>query len=231
MLPNGPDVENVVFVGGLGENMKPGSVLIDMSSINPSTSVKIAKALAERGVDMLDAPVSGGQPGAEAGTLSFMVGGKQEIFDKNASLMRCMGTSVVHCGDIGTGNTTKLANQIIVAVNIAAVSEAFMLAKRAGVDPEQVFQAIKGGLAGSAVMNAKVPMILSGNKTPGFKLGLHIKDLNNAIDAGHTFGSPMLLSSMVMEMMRQMDTDGLTDCDHSVISKFYEKLTGVEFSG
>ena len=177
MLPNSPHVKAAVLgENGVLEGAKPGLVLIDMSSIAPLASQEIAAAVAKKGVEMLDAPVSGGEPKAIDGSLSIMVGGKKELFDRSTELLSKMGKSVVLCGDVGAGNTTKLANQIIVALNIAAVSEAFVLATKAGVDPELVFNAIRGGLAGSTVMEAKAPMIMAGNFKPGFKIDLHIKD-------------------------------------------------------
>lgn len=191
MVPNSPQVKAVMLgEDGVAAHMKPGSVFIDMSSINPVASKEIAAELAKRGIEMLDAPVSGGEPKAIDGTLSFMVGGKQEVFDQYKDILGAMGTSVVRCGDVGAGNTTKLANQIIVACNIQALSEALTLAKMAGVDPELVFQAIRGGLAGSTVMNAKAPMMIEGNDKPGFKIDLHIKDLNNALDCAPHRGFP-----------------------------------------
>ena len=187
MVPNSPQVKAVMLgEDGVAAHMKPGSVFIDMSSINPVASKEIAAELAKKGIEMLDAPVSGGEPKAIDGTLSFMVGGKQEVFDKYKDLLGAMGASVVRCGDVGAGNTTKLANQIIVACNIQALSEALTLAKMAGVDPELVFQAIRGGLAGSTVMNAKAPMMIEGNDKPGFKIDLHIKDLNIIEDMSGT---------------------------------------------
>lgn len=183
MLPNSPQVKEVMLGDdGVAAHMKAGSTFIDMSSINPVASKEIAAVLEAKGIDMLDAPVSGGEPKAIDGTLSFMVGGKQEVFDKFKDLLGAMGASVVRCGDVGAGNTTKLANQIIVACNIQALAEALTLAQKAGVDPELVFQAIRGGLAGSTVMEAKAPMMIAGNDKPGFKIDLHIKDLNNALD-------------------------------------------------
>ena len=225
MLPNSPQVKDVMLGdGGVASHMKKGSTFIDMSSISPVASKEIAEVLAAKGIDMLDAPVSGGEPKAIDGTLSFMVGGKKEVFDKFKPLLETMGASVVLCGDVGAGNTTKLANQIIVALNIAAVSEAFLLAKRAGVDPQLVFDAIKGGLAGSTVMNAKAPMMMEGNYKPGFKIDLHIKDLNNALEAGHTFGSPLPLTSLVMDMLETLHNKGCGQEDHSAISKYYELI-------
>lgn len=226
MLPNSPQVKSVMLgENGVAKYMREGTTFIDMSSISPIAAKEIAAELAKRKIEMLDAPVSGGEPKAIDGTLAFMVGGKQEVFDKFKPLLETMGSSVVRCGEVGAGNTTKLANQIIVALNIAAVGEAFMLAKKAGVDPELVFNAIKGGLAGSTVMNAKVPMILERNYKPGFKIDLHIKDLNNALEAGHTVGSPLPLTAAVMEMLYTLRAEGCGQEDHSAISKYYELIT------
>ena len=229
MLPNSPHVKSVM----LGENgvaafMKPGTVFIDMSSINPVASKEIAAVLAEKNIEMLDAPVSGGEPKAIDGTLSFMVGGKQEVFDAYKPLLETMGASVVRCGDVGAGNTTKLANQIIVACNIQALAEALTLAQKAGVDPELVFQAIKGGLAGSTVMNAKAPMMIAGNDKPGFKIDLHIKDLNNALDCAHSVGAPVPMTASVQEILQWLHNNDCGQNDHSAIAKYYEHLTGIK---
>lgn len=229
MLPNSPHVKAAVLgANGVLEGAKPGLVLIDMSSIAPLASQEIAAAVAKKGVEMLDAPVSGGEPKAIDGSLSIMVGGKKELFDRSTELLSKMGKSVVLCGDVGAGNTTKLANQIIVALNIAAVSEAFVLATKAGVDPELVFNAIRGGLAGSTVMEAKAPMILAGNFKPGFKIDLHIKDLANAIETGHDVGVPLPLTASVMEILQALKVDGKGQNDHSGIAMYYEKLAKVE---
>ena len=229
MLPNSSHVKAVMLGDeGLVKYMKEGTVFIDMSSINPVASKEIAAALAEKGVEMLDAPVSGGEPKAIDGSLSFMVGGKQEVFDTYKPLLETMGASVVRCGDVGAGNTTKLANQIIVACNIQALAEALTLAQKAGVDPELVFQAIKGGLAGSTVMNAKAPMMIEGNDKPGFKIDLHIKDLNNALDCAHTVGSPLPMTAAVQEIFQWLHNNGCGQDDHSSIIKYYKKLTGIE---
>ena len=227
MVPNSPQVKAVMLgENGVAAHMRPGTTFIDMSSINPVASKEIAAELAKRGVEMLDAPVSGGEPKAIDGTLSFMVGGKQEVFDKFKDVLGAMGASVVRCGDVGAGNTTKLANQIIVACNIQALGEALMLAKKAGVDPELVFQAIKGGLAGSTVMNAKAPMMIAGNDKPGFKIDLHIKDLNNALDCAHTVGAPVPMTAQVQEIMQWMHNHEGGQKDHSAIAQYYEFLTG-----
>ena len=228
MLPNSPQVRSVVLgEGGLAQAMRPGSVLIDSSSINPLASKEIAAALSAKGVEMLDAPVSGGEPGAINGTLSFMVGGKQSVFERCKPLLETMGASMVLCGDVGAGNTTKLANQVVVACNIQAVAEALTLAQMAGVDPHLVFEAIKGGLAGSAVMNAKGPMMMEGNDKPGFKIDLHIKDLNNALDCAHSVGAPLPMTASVQELLQWLHNNNCGQCDHSAIAKYYEQLTGI----
>ncbi|HAA04669.1 MAG TPA: 2-hydroxy-3-oxopropionate reductase [Syntrophobacteraceae bacterium] len=232
MLPNSPHVRQVVLgENGVLESAKPGTIIVDMSSIAPLAAKEIAVAAAEKGVQMIDAPVSGGEPKAIDGTLSFMVGGKKEGFDRCYEMLSKMGSSVILCGDIGAGNTTKLANQIIVALNIAAMSEALVLGAKAGVDPETIYQAIRGGLAGSTVLDAKGPMVLNGNFKPGFRIELHIKDLANALDTAHEVGVPLPLTSQVMEIMQALKVDGKAGDDHSGIVQFYEKLAQFEARG
>ena len=229
MLPNSPQVKEVMLgENGVAAHMKPGSIFVDMSSINPIASKEIAAELAKHGVDMLDAPVSGGEPKAIDGTLSFMVGGKQEAYDRVEPILLKMGASVVRCGEVGAGNTTKLANQIIVACNIQALAEALTLSQKAGVDPNLVFAAIRGGLAGSTVMDAKAPMMIAGNDTPGFRINLHIKDLNNALDCAHSVGAPLPMTASVQEIMQYLASNGLGACDHSAIAQYYEKLADVK---
>lgn len=228
MLPNSPHVKTVILgEGGVLEGAESGTIIIDMSSIAPLASKEIHRACAEKDIEMLDAPVSGGEPKAIDGTLSIMVGGKKEVFDQIKEVLLLMGSSAVYCGESGAGNTTKLANQIVVALNIAACSEAFTLAKAAGVDPKMVYEAIRGGLAGSTVMDAKVPMMIAGNDMPGFKIDLHIKDLTNAMDTGHGVGVPLPLTAQIMEMFQLLHQDGLGQADHSALIKFYEKLSGI----
>lgn len=211
MLPNSPHVKEVALgENGIIEGAKPGTVVIDMSSIAPLASREISEALKAKGIDMLDAPVSGGEPKAIDGTLSVMVGGDKAIFDKYYDLMKAMAGSVVHTGDIGAGNVTKLANQVIVALNIAAMSEALTLATKAGVNPDLVYQAIRGGLAGSTVLDAKAPMVMDRNFKPGFRIDLHIKDLANALDTSHGVGAQLPLTAAVMEMMQAL---GARLCD------------------
>ncbi|MCH3987243.1 MAG: 2-hydroxy-3-oxopropionate reductase [Lachnospiraceae bacterium] len=231
MLPNSPQVKEVMLGNkGVAAFMKPGTVYIDMSSINPVATKEVAAVLAEKNIDMIDAPVSGGEPKAIDGTLSFMVGGKEEAVEKYKPLLETMGSSVVRCGEIGAGNTTKLANQIIVACNIQALSEALILAKKAGVDPELVFKAIRGGLAGSTVMDAKAPMMLSGNDKPGFKIDLHIKDLNNALDCAHSVGAPVPMTAEVQEIFQWLHNHDGGQKDHSAIVQYYEYLTGTDLA-
>ncbi len=229
MLPNSPHVKEVVLgPNGILEGAKPGTVIVDMSSISPLATREIAAKAAEKGIEMLDAPVSGGEPKAIDGTLSIMVGGKQEVFDRCFEILSRMGTSVVHCGDIGAGNVTKLANQIMVALNIAAMSEALVLGAKAGVAPETICRAVRGGLAGSMVLDAKAPMVLNGNFKPGFRIQLHLKDLANALETGHEVGVPLPLTSQVMEIMQALKVDGRADHDHGGIIQFYEKLAHFE---
>lgn len=229
MLPNSPHVKQVVLgKNGVIEGAKKGAILIDMSSIAPLVSREVAAKLAEKGIDMIDAPVSGGEPKAIDGTLSVMVGGKQEIFDKCFPIIDTMAGSVVLTGDVGAGNVTKLANQIIVAINIAGMSEALVMASKAGVDPEKVYKAIRGGLAGSTVLDAKAPLVLDRKFAPGFRINLHIKDLNNVLETSHEVGVPLPLTAAVMEMMQALKVDGLGNEDHSSLVKYYEKLAHIE---
>ena len=229
MLPNSPDVKEAVLgKNGVLEGAKPGTILIDMSSIAPLASKEVAEKAKEKGVTVLDAPVSGGEPKAVDGTLAIMVGGPQETFDEVEDILSVMGASVTRVGEIGSGNMTKLANQIIVALNIAAMSEAMVLAAKAGVNAEKVFQAIRGGLAGSTVLDAKMPLVLEGSFKPGFRIELHIKDLANALDTAHEVGVPVPLSGAVMEVMQALKVDGKGADDHGGIIQFYEKLAKVE---
>lgn len=229
MLPNSPQVKEVALgENGIIKGAKPGSVLVDMSSIAPLAAQEVARALADNNVDMLDAPVSGGEPKAIDGTLSVMVGGKKEVFEKCYDIMMAMAASVVLTGKIGAGNTTKLVNQIIVALNIAAMSEALVLASKAGVEPELVYRAIRGGLAGSTVLDAKAPLIMDRKFDPGFRINLHIKDLANALETSHEIGVPLPLTASVMEIMQALKVDGKGDLDHGGMVRYYENLAKVE---
>jgi 2-hydroxy-3-oxopropionate reductase len=229
MLPDSPQVEEVILGdNGVLEGARRGSIIIDMSSIAPAVSREVAAKAEEKGVEFLDAPVSGGEPKAIDGTLSIMVGGKKEILDRCYEILNKMGSSITLCGDVGSGNITKLANQVIVALNIAAMSEALVLGTKAGVDPEVIYRAVRGGLAGSTVLDAKAPMVLNRNFTPGFKIDLHIKDLKNAIATAHEIGVPLPLTSQIMEILQALKVDGKGQMDHSAIVQFYEKLAKIE---
>ena len=229
MLPNSPHVREVVLgKNGILEGAHPNLTLIDMSSIDPVESKKIGSILADNGIEMLDAPVSGGEPKAIDGTLSVMVGGKKDIFDKYYSLLKAMAGSVTLVGDLGAGNIAKLANQIIVACNIAALAEALSFSKKCGADPKLVFEAIKGGLAGSTVMNAKAPMMIEKNFNPGFRIELHIKDLTNALNAAHAVTAPIPLTGQVMEMFEMLKAHGWEKADHSALAKYYEFINDIE---
>ena len=227
MLPNSPHVKSVMLEDDrLAEKMPRTATFIDCSSINPIASREIAAELEKLGIEMLDAPVSGGQPKAVDGTLAFMVGGKREVFDRFKDVLGAMGSSVVRCGDVGAGNVTKLCNQTIVAVNIAALAEAMQMGQMCGVEPQKIFEAIRGGLAGSTVMNAKAPMMMDQNFEPGFRIDLHIKDLNNVVEAARAVDAPIPLTQSVLEMMKVLHHDGDGGCDHSALLKYYQKLTG-----
>jgi 2-hydroxy-3-oxopropionate reductase len=229
MVPDGPEVEQAVLgPDGVLEGAGKGAIVVDMSSISPLVSQKVGAACEAQGVDFLDAPVSGGEPKAIEGTLAIMVGGKKEVFDKVEPILKQMGSTVVLTGKIGAGNVTKLANQIMVACNIAAMGEALVLASKAGLDPEVVFTAVKAGLAGSAVLNAKAPMVLSRNFTPGFRIRLHQKDLRNALLAAESLKVSLPLTAAVQNMLISLMNDGKGDLDHSAIVQFIEQMSAVE---
>lgn len=229
MLPNSPEVEEVVLgKGGILEGAAANSILVDMSSISPIVSRELSAELGKKHVFMLDAPVSGGEPKAIDGSLAIMVGGPEEAFAKVEPILKVLGDSVTLVGEIGSGNITKLANQIMVASNIAGMSEALVLATKANVDPEKVFEAIRGGLAGSTVLDAKAPLVLAGNFKPGFRIDLHIKDLQNALDTARSIGTPSPISEAAIAMMRRLSSDGKGGDDHGGLIQWYEKEAEVE---
>ena len=229
VLPNSPEVKTVVLgKDGIIEGAHKDTILVDMSSIDPMVSIEIAKVLEARSVNMLDEPVSGGEQKAIDGSLAIMVGGLETVFTKVEPLLKVMGGSVTLVGKIGSGNIAKLANQIMVAANIAGMSEAMVLATKAGVDPEKVFKAVRVGLAGSTVLDSKMPMILDGNFNPGFRIELHVKDLKNVLDAGHALGTPLFLSSMIHEMMEVLIADGKSKNDHGGLIQFYEDIAKIQ---
>ena len=229
MLPNSPHVKEVVLgVNGVAEGAKQGSIVVDMSSISPIVSREVSAELEKQGVVMIDAPVSGGEPKAIDGTLAIMVGGPEDAFAKVEPILQKMGASVTLVGEIGSGNITKLANQIMVASNIAGMAEALVLATKADVDPEKVFKAVRGGLAGSTVLDAKAPLALAGNFKPGFRIDLHIKDLQNALDTAQSVDTPTPISQSGIEMMRSLSSDGNGSDDHGGLIQWYEKLAKIE---
>jgi len=229
MLPASHHVEQVVLgENGLLQTATAGTILIDMSSISPVASVEIANQAALRDVEMLDAPVSGGEPKAIDGTLSIMVGGKETVFETVKPLLEVVGASVTLVGKNGSGVTAKLANQIIVNLNIAAMSEALTLAAKAGIDVEKMYQAIRGGLAGSAVLDAKVPLILERNFVAGGRIDINLKDMTNVMETAHEIGVPLPLSSQLVEIFHALKIDGKAADDHGGIIQYYEKLAHVE---
>ncbi|HJF31627.1 MAG TPA: 2-hydroxy-3-oxopropionate reductase [Sporosarcina psychrophila] len=228
MLPASHHVQQVV----LGENgvlsgAKKGAVIIDMSSISPVVSKEIAAIAEKQGVEMLDAPVSGGEPKAKDGTLAIMVGGKEEVFEQVKDILFAMGSEITLVGGNGSGATAKLANQVIVNLNIAAMSEALVLAAKAGIDVEKMYQAIRGGLAGSAVLDAKVPLILDRNFVAGGRIDINLKDMTNVMETAHSIGVPMPLSSQLLEIFHALKVDGKAADDHGGIVQYYEKLAQV----
>jgi 2-hydroxy-3-oxopropionate reductase len=229
MVPDGPEVEAAILgQGGALEGAAPGAVIVDMSSISPLVAQKVGAACEAKGVHFLDAPVSGGEPKAIDGTLAIMVGGQQAVFDRVLPLFQAMGSSAILTGAVGAGNVTKLANQIMVAVNIAGMSEALVLASKAGLDPEVVFNAVKGGLAGSTVLNAKAPMVMSRNFKPGFRIRLHQKDLRNALQAAEAMKVSLPFTSLAQQILMALMNAGRGDLDHSAIATFIEDMAKAE---
>jgi 2-hydroxy-3-oxopropionate reductase len=229
MLPDGPQVEQAILgPNGVLEGIRSRAVVIDMSSISPLVSQRVGAACAEKSVDFLDAPVSGGEPKAVDGTLAIMAGGDPAVFEKVTPILRLMGASVTLTGPVGAGNVAKLANQIMVACNIAAMGEALVLATKCGLDPEVVFQAVKGGLAGSTVLNAKAPMVISRNFQPGFRIRLHEKDLRNALLTAESVKVSLPLTSMVQQMLIALMNSGGGDLDHSAIVTFIERMANTQ---
>lgn len=229
MLPNSRHVKEVVLgQSGIINGAKEGSIVIDMSSITPVVSKEIAAEIAKKGLKMLDAPVSGGEPKAIDGTLAIMVGGNEEVFESVKDVLYNMGASVTLVGENGCGVTAKLANQIIVNLNIAAMSEALVLAAKAGIDIEKMYQAIRGGLAGSAVLDAKLPLILDRNFVAGGRIDINLKDIANVMETAHEIDVPLPLSSHLLEIFHALKADGKAGDDHGGIVQYYEKLAHVE---
>ena len=229
ILPNGSIVQAVLFnQGGVCDSIKTGSVIVDMSSVTPVESQTCATKLEKLGIDFLDAPVSGGEPKAIDGTLACMVGGEKEVFNRIMPYFEMMGSSALLIGGTGSGSVTKLANQVIVNLNIAAVSEALVMATKAGADPELVYQAIRGGLAGSTVLDAKAPLMIARNFVPGGKISINLKDIKNVMATAHEIDVPMPMSSQLLEIMQALKVDGHLNDDHGGIVQYFEKLAQVE---
>ncbi len=229
MLPDGPDVEKVVMgENGVLEAATSDTMFVDMSSISPTVTNKIAAALEGKGARALDAPVSGGEPGAINGELAIMVGGPEDLFNEIKPIFDVLGKSAVLVGDTGAGQTTKLTNQILVGVHIQAMGEAFLLACKAGCNPIKVFDAIKGGLAGSSVLNAKVPMVVERNFKAGFKIVLHQKDLKNALEAASSLGLTLPVTSQVKGYVDALVDKGNGENDHGGIVQELEAQNNAE---
>ena len=228
MLPNSPDVEQVVLGrDGVIEGARSGLVLLDMSTISPLVSQKIGAALAEKSVTMLDAPVSGGEKGAIDGVLSIMVGGDKAVFDKALPIFQAMGKTITHLGPLGAGGFTKLANQIIVAVNLTALGEALTLAKKAGLDRELTLTALAGGLAGSKCLDQKKPNYIADTYNPGFKIDLHYKDLGLIMESARALGVPLPATAAVQELFSALRVKGRGGLDHSGVITLLEDLAGL----
>jgi len=227
ILPNGAIVKQVIFEG-LFDNLKAGTIVCDLSSITPTESKEIYAKLKEIGVGFVDAPVSGGEPGAIGATLAFMAGGDVHDFNELMPYYNIMGKSALLVGASGSGNVTKLANQIIVNNTIAIVSEAFVLATKAGADPLKVYEAIRGGLAGSVVLDAKIPMIVERNFKPGGKISINHKDIKNVLDTAHQIDVPVPYTAQLFEILQALKVDGHMGDDHGGIVQYFEKLAQVE---
>ena len=225
MLPDSPAVEAVVLGDdGVLAGASEGDLLVDMSTIHPTVSVAIAQAAGERGVAALDAPVSGGDVGAKNGALSIMVGGDAADFERARPLFDVLGKTIVHVGEAGAGQVVKACNQVVVAVTIAAVSEALVLGSKAGVDPEQILDVLGGGLAGNKVMEMRRSNFLEHDFTPGFRIDLHHKDLNIALESGDAYGVPLAVTSVVQQYMRALRAKGHGGDDHSGLLQLVEEL-------
>jgi 2-hydroxy-3-oxopropionate reductase len=232
MLPDSPDVE-LVYAGenGVFAGAKPDMLLIDMSSISPVVARKLAADAEKRGVDMIDAPVSGGEAGAIGATLSIMIGGKAAAVERAMPIFQALGKNIVHVGDAGAGQVTKAANQMVVGTTIAIVSEALVLAAKAGVDPAKVRRALLGGFAQSKILEAHGQKMLDRNFKPGFRIRLHEKDMKIALATGSEYGVPLMVTSQVAQMMTAMKSMGNGDLDHAGLVKFVEELAKTELVG
>ncbi len=227
MLPDSPDVAAVVEgPDGILAGAQAGHVLLDMSTISPVVAQRLAQAAAAKGVTMLDAPVSGGDKGAIAGTLSIMVGGDEATFERMQPIFAVMGKTIVRVGESGAGQVVKACNQVVVALTIEAVSEALVLGSKAGVDPAKILQVLGGGLAGNRVMELRGPNFLQHSFAPGFKARLHQKDLSIALAAGHAYGVPLPSTALVDQLFQALAVAGKGDLDHSALLTVLEGMAG-----
>lgn len=229
MVPSGEITKSILFgEGGVASTVKAGTVICDMSSVTPVESQDCYQALKEKGVGFVDAPVSGGEPGAIAGTLAIMAGGDEKDFDEMKEYFNILGSSALLIGGSGSGSVTKLANQVIVNNTIAVVSEAFVLAAKAGADPQKVYEAIRGGLAGSAVLDAKIPMIVERNFKPGGPIRINHKDIKNVVNTAHSIDVPIPYTAQLYEILQTLKIHGHMNDDHGGIVQYFEKLADVE---
>ena len=232
MVPDTPDVEGVLFgAEGVAGGLKPGSIVVDMSSISPIATKEFAKRLAAMGVKMLDAPVSGGQVGAENATLSIMVGGPLDVFNQIKPYFELMGKNIVHIGGHGDGQTCKVANQIVVALTIEAVAEALLFASKAGADPAKVRAALLGGFAQSRILELHGERMINHNFKPGFRIRLHQKDLNLALESARSMGLSLPNTSLAQELFNAVAAQGGSDLDHSAMVLALEKLANHAIRG
>ena len=229
IVPNGDITKSILFdEGGVASTIKEGSIVCDMSSVTPVESKECYERLKKQGVGFVDAPVSGGEPGAVAGTLAIMAGGEERDFEALKPYFDILGSSALLIGEAGSGSVTKLANQIIVNNTIAVVSEAFVLAVKAGADPVKVYEAIRGGLAGSAVLDAKIPMIVERNFKPGGPIRINHKDIKNVVNTAHAIDVPIPYTAQLYEIMQTLKIHGHMEDDHGGIVQYFEKLADVE---
>jgi len=228
MLPDSPEVESMVTgKGNLLQNMKPGSLFIDMSTISPAVAISLYKQFSEKGIEALDAPVSGGQTGAEAATLSIMVGGDEAAFQRALPVFEKMGKNIVHIGKPGAGQTAKACNQVVVGMTIQAVAEAMTLAKKSGIDIARVRAALLGGFAQSKILDLHGQRIIDRNFTPGFKIKLHRKDMRIALETASSLGVPLPGSNIVASQMDAMLAEGKGELDHSALALYLESVSGL----
>lgn len=229
IVPDSPHSMDVIFgKDGLIEELKKGSTIVDMSSISPFYSKEIGKKCEEAGINYVDAPVSGGEPKAITGELSFMVGAKESVFNDIKQYLECMGKNITLVGDIGSGTGTKLANQIIVNLNIAALSEAMIITKSLNIDPSKMLKAITGGLADSAVLQAKAPMMIERNFEPGGRIDINKKDIKNVLETSHNLNLSLPLTSLLYEVFQSLSKLDKEKKDHSAILNFYEHINNMD---